>query len=101
MHTCRLAFAVLLLAFATAALSGAQAQGQAQAADLVKLMQQMTTLTKDGKVAEAAEVGRKMVSTAERVAGKDHLLTATALFALGQTYQIQGKLDEAETTLER
>jgi CHAT domain-containing protein/tetratricopeptide (TPR) repeat protein len=101
MRTCHLAFAFLLLACAAPAPGGAQAQGQAQAADLVRLMQQMTTLTKDGKVAEAAEVARKMVSTAEGIAGKDHPLTATALFALGQIYTLQGKLDEAETSLKR
>jgi len=91
-------FAFLLPAFATVALGGA---AQAQGADLVRLMQQMTALTKDGKLAEAAEVGRKMVAAAEKVAGRDDPLTATTLFALGQVYTLQGKLDQAETTFNR
>ena len=99
MRACHLAFAVLLLALAIVTPGAAQAQGQG--ADLAKLMQQMTTFTKDGKLAEAAEAGRKLVATAERIAGRDHVLTATALFALGQIYMLQGRLDEAETTLER
>jgi CHAT domain-containing protein/tetratricopeptide (TPR) repeat protein len=104
MRACHLAF-TLLLGLGGMALvgipGGAQAQGQATAQDLVNLMRQMTTLTKDGKVTEAAEVGRKLVATAERIAGKDNPLAATALFALGQVYQMQGKLDEAEATLKR
>jgi CHAT domain-containing protein/tetratricopeptide (TPR) repeat protein len=101
MRTCHLAFAFLLLAFLVMAPAGVHAQSRAQVDDLVKLMQQMTTLTKDGKVTEAAEVGRKLVAAAEKIAGKDNPLAATALFALGQIYQIQGKLDEAEATLKR
>jgi CHAT domain-containing protein/tetratricopeptide (TPR) repeat protein len=104
MRACHLAF-TLLLGLAGVALvgvpGGAQAPGQATAQDLVNLMQQMTALTKAGKLPEAAETGRKLVATAERMAGKDNPLTATALFALGQLYQMQGKLDEAEATLKR
>jgi CHAT domain-containing protein/tetratricopeptide (TPR) repeat protein len=103
MRVCRFAFVSLLLAFAIAGSGGVpgDAQAQGQAADLVKLMQQITTFTKDGKLAEAAEAGRKLVAVAEKVAGKDHVLTATTLFALGQVYQMQGKLDEAVATFNR
>ncbi len=105
MRTFRLAFAFLVLAFATVALGGspevARAQGQTQVADLAKLMQQITALTKDGKLAEAADVGRRLVAIGESIAGKDHQLTATTLFALGQIYMLQGKLDEAEAIFNR
>src|SRR5262245_21021048 len=103
MRVCRFAFAALLLVFATAGprSTQAQGQGQGQAADLVRLMQQITAFTKDGKLAEAAEAGRQLVAVAEKVAGKDNVLTATTLFALGQVYQMQGKLDEAVETFNR
>jgi CHAT domain-containing protein/tetratricopeptide (TPR) repeat protein len=104
MRTFRLAFACLLLTFTTVVggvLDGVQAQSQAQGQDLARLMQQMTAFAKDGKLAEAAEAGRKLVATAEGMAGKDHVLTATTLFALGQIYMLQGRLDEAETTFAR
>jgi CHAT domain-containing protein len=91
-----------VLAFAAFALGGSpRLQSQAQLADLPRLMQQMTALTKEGKLAEAAEVGRTLAAAAERIAGRDHVLTATTLFALGQVQMLQGKLDEAEATFKR
>jgi hypothetical protein len=88
-----------VLTFAAFALGGSpRLQSQAQLADLPRLMQQMTALTKDGKLAEAADVGRTLAAAAERIAGRDHVLTATTLFALGQVQMLQGKLDKVEAT---
>jgi CHAT domain-containing protein/tetratricopeptide (TPR) repeat protein len=102
MRARHLAFALLLtVAAVTAGGSLARAQAQGQAGDLGKLMQQITILTKDGKLAEAADVGRRLVATAEKIAGRDHVLTATTLFALGQIEMLQGKLDQAEATFNR
>ena len=78
-----------VLTFAAFALGGSpRLQSQAQLADLPRLMQQMTALTKDGKLAEAADVGRTLAAAAERIAGRDHVLTTTTLFALGQVQML-------------
>jgi CHAT domain-containing protein/Tfp pilus assembly protein PilF len=69
--------------------------------DMLVLMQQITTLAKQGRFNEAVGLARKLEAEAERTSGRQSPLTATTLVVLGQVLQTQGNIAEAETTLRR
>jgi CHAT domain-containing protein/Tfp pilus assembly protein PilF len=69
--------------------------------DMLVLMQQITTLAKQGRFNEAVGLARKLEAEAERTAGRQSPLTATTLVVLGQVLQTQGNMTEAESTLRR
>src|SRR5919198_3754931 len=76
--------------------------GAAQtAADLPNLMRQITELAKGGRFAEATPLARQLVATVERVAGKEHPVTATTQSTLAELLTLQSQLDEAEPILKR
>ena len=75
--------------------------GDAQPADLPGLMRRITDLAKAGQFAEATTLARQLVSTAEKLAGKEHPLAATTQSTLAELLVLQGRLDEAEAILKR
>ncbi|MDQ8732184.1 CHAT domain-containing tetratricopeptide repeat protein [Bradyrhizobium sp. LHD-71] len=76
--------------------------GEAQRpADLPGLMQRITDLAKAGQFAEATSLARQLVSSAEKLAGKEHPLAATAQSTLAELLVLQGQLDAAEPVLKR
>jgi CHAT domain-containing protein/Tfp pilus assembly protein PilF len=77
------------------------APGEAQPADLPGLMRRITDLAKAGQFAEATTLARQLVTTAEKVAGKEHPLAATTQSTLADLLVLQGRLDEAEAILKR
>ena len=77
------------------------APGEAQPADLPGLMRRITDLAKAGQFAEATTLARQLVSTAEKLAGKEHPLAATTQSTLAELLVLQGQLDEAEAILKR
>jgi tetratricopeptide (TPR) repeat protein len=79
----------------------ATAQGGAQMRDLPILMRQITDLAKAGRFAEATPLARRLVAEAERVMGKEHPITATALSSLAELHIAQSQIDAAEPLLQR
>lgn len=69
--------------------------------DMVTLMQRITSLAKEGRYGEAVGLARKLVSEAEKTAGRQSPMTATTLVVLGQALQAQGESAEAEAVLRR
>lgn len=90
----RLIIVLLLQVFVTT-------PSRAQSADLPSLMRQITEHAKAGRFAEATSQARQLVRAAERLAGKEHPLTATALSTLSELLVLQSQLDEAEPILRR
>ena len=69
---------------------------------LPDLMQRITELAKAGRFPEATDLTRRqLVPAAEKLAGKNHPITATALSTLGDLLVVQDQLSEAEPILKR
>ncbi len=62
-----------------------------------ELNQQSIKLSKQGKYAEAAQIGKRML----KLLGKEHLGTATSLNDLAGLYESMGNYQEAEPLYER
>jgi CHAT domain-containing protein/tetratricopeptide (TPR) repeat protein len=77
------------------------AMSAAQSEDLVALMRHITDLSRAARYAEAIPHAQRLVAEAEKIAGKDHQLTAMTLFTLGDLYRMQGQFREAEPMLNR
>jgi CHAT domain-containing protein/tetratricopeptide (TPR) repeat protein len=69
--------------------------------DMLAMMQQITTLAKQGRFGDAVGLARKLEAEAERTSGPQSILTATTLVVLGQVLQTQGNATEAEPVLRR
>ncbi len=68
---------------------------------IVLLYRQVGQLTHDGKYAEAAALGERVLAEAERRFGPDSPIAAMALGSLGYAYLRDGKLAAAEPVMKR
>ncbi|TMJ65163.1 MAG: tetratricopeptide repeat protein, partial [Alphaproteobacteria bacterium] len=73
----------------------------AQSEDLAALMRRITELSRASRYAEAIPHAQRLVAEAEKMAGKDHQLTAMTLFTLADLHRMQGQFHEAEPMLNR
>jgi hypothetical protein len=73
----------------------------AQSEDLAALMRRITELSRASRYADAIPHARRLVAEAEKMAGKDHQLTAMTLFTLADLHRMQGQFHEAEPMLKR
>jgi CHAT domain-containing protein/tetratricopeptide (TPR) repeat protein len=64
--------------------------------EVIKLSTQLVELYKQGRFAEAAPLGEKLLEMRLKVFGAEHLETAIALTFLGTVYRSQGRIEEAE-----
>lgn len=94
------AITVLALAVLAQSVASVSSQGR-QPDEIVLLYRQLGQLTHDGKYAEAAELGERVLAEAERRFGPDSPIAAMVLGSLGYAYMRDGKLAAAEPVLKR
>ncbi len=92
---------IIALALAVLAQDVAPVSSQSQPDEIVLLYRQVGQLTHDGKYAEAAALGERVLADAERRFGPDGAVTAMVLGSLGYAYMRDGKLAAAEPVLKR
>ena len=93
--------AIIALALAVLAQDVAPVSSQSQPDEIVLLYRQVGQLTHDGKYAEAAALGERVLADAERRFGPDSAVAAMVLGSLGYAYMRDGKLAAAEPVLKR
>ena len=87
---------MLLIAMAVLLVACPFTSAHAQADDPLALMGQVTSFTREGKLAEAIEASKRLLAAIEKMAGKQHPLYLAQIAWLGDLHAMKGDNAQAE-----